>query len=915
MKRIAIILLFYIGFMTVLHAQEDAIIDSVVNNIAKQLLVFPQEKIYLQTDKPYYITGEKIFFRAFLIDAFSNRQDTLSRYVYVELINSMDSVVNRVKIRKDSVNLFYGAILLPEDLPQGVYKIRAYTRYMQNQGESAFFSKQVRISDPQILSIQLQTDFQFSKDGTINASLRFVDAKTQEVIKPALVTLRLNQDPIFTRKSDNDGWIHIRLNVLPNASARVLYVELTNDRSIFKQYISIPYPEGDFDVSFYPEGGQLIAGQSSNVAFKAVDTHGSALDIKGEIIDSKGNTVAEFKTVHDGMGEFFIKPLPNEQYHAVVQVKNIPLWRGQGEENIRKFNLPEVQTNALALKAMIRDNKLWVSISKPDSVSLPELYLLIHSRGNVVYAQAWDPVKNQIIFDASIFPSGVNHIILLTKDLQIVSERLVFILNDDNGIATFRTQQGSYGKREQVLSEIQLKDADQQPIAGNFSIAVTNDKEVVPDTTLSILSSILLSSELRGQIDNPEYYFQKGNKEAEQAADLLMKTHGWTRYAMPDVIQGKLSYPKIPFEQSQEISGNVKSGVILKSAKNFKVSLLSLNQSFYDLTGTDKNGRFVFRNFEFPDSTTYVIQALNKRGGGSEITDLYVNEDTFPEVHVTWIYPIVKEDKGEPVLINYVAKADLQYTYENGKRMVNLPEVEVKGVYKDKEQDKYKSPIYTEPDYSISSKAIEKYGTTDIITLLYQAPGVTVNKNSIRIRGASEPPLIVIDNIPYNFFIASSSGSTTDDKEDEWTADILHSININDIGRIDVLKDLAKVALYGSMAINRFGSRGVILIYTKRGESIPFSSNNTKPAIPLGYQLPIEFYSPKYDTQEKIDDSKPDLRTTLYWKPNVITDKAGNTKLDFYTADDPGTYSVIIEGVSDEGELIHYQGRSVIKVE
>jgi len=85
--------------------------------------------------------------------------------------------------------------------------------------------------------------------------------------------------------------------------------------------------------------------------------------------------------------------------------------------------------------------------------------------------------------------------------------------------------------------------------------------------------------------------------------------------------------------------------------------------------------------------------------------------------------------------------------------------------------------------------------------------------------------------------------------------------------------------------------------------------------MPLGYQLPIEFYSPKYETQESIDNPKPDLRTTIYWKPNVITDDRGNAKLDFYTADDPGTYSVIIEGVSEDGRLIHYRGESVIKVE
>lgn len=289
MKKIAVILLFIGGIVT-LYGQNNAVLDSAINNITQQLLVFPQEKVYLHTDKPYYITGEKIFFRAFLLDAFSNKQATQSRYVYVELINPADSVVQRLKIRPDEDNLFYGVIPLAEDLPQGTYKIRAYTQYMYNQGESSFFSNCVRISDPQILSIQTQTDFQFTEDGKINTSLH------------------------------------------------------------------------DFDVSFYPEGGQLIAGQSSSVAFKAVDTNGTALDIEGEVTDSKGNVVAAFKTFHDGMGEFFINSLPDEHYQAVCRNGNRTL----------RFDLPEAQTNTFALKTIIRENTLWIAVNKKERWILQE---------------------------------------------------------------------------------------------------------------------------------------------------------------------------------------------------------------------------------------------------------------------------------------------------------------------------------------------------------------------------------------------------------------------------------------------------------------------------------------------------------------------------------------------------------------
>jgi len=884
MKRVAILLMLC-GYITVLYGQGNNILDSVVSNITKQLAVFPQEKIYLQTDKPYYINGEQIFFRAFLLDAFSNKQDTLSRYVYVELINPADSVVQRVKIRCDSTFLFYGAIPLQEDLPQGTYKIRAYTQYMQNQGESSFFSKYVRISDPQILEVQTQSDFQLSKDGKINANLRFVDAKTKTTIHPQSIALQLNNNEPFMRKSNEDGWVRFQLDLPAETSKRVLYVVLRENGHIYEQYIRIPYPEGDFDVSFYPEGGQLIAGQPSNVAFKALTADGATLNITGEITDSKGNMVAEFETFHDGMGEFFISPLPGEHYQAVCH---------NGDRTLR-FDLPEAQSDAVALKAIIRNNKLQITVNKSESTPFSDLYLIIHSRGSVVYAKAWDTAKNYVSFDTSIFPSGINHILLMTKDLQIVSERLVFLLNNDQGIASFQTQEDDYQKREQVQAEIQLKDEEQQPLKGNFSIAVTNDKEVIPDTTSSILSDILLSSELRGHIENPEYYFQKRNKEAEKAADLLMKTQGWTRYAIPAVIQGKLSYPKIPFEQSQEISGTVKSGLRSSLAKNLNVSLLSLNYGFFDFTKTDKNGHYVFRNFEFPDSTNYVVQVLNKKGKGRLMTELYFDEDSFPKIHTAWVDSVIQEEKNNPIIMDYVAKADQQYTYEHGMRTVNLPEVRITGNH----IEKYKNPLSDNPffDYYFSDKDIERLHIHSVVGLLSHIQGAM-----------TEMPLVMVDgNVVFGIpifslghFVGWSDIPSAEEESSEVINILMWQKIYSSIGDVENIKQV-------------FASDdGFISIYTKGNEGRPLLSLGS--VTPLGYQLPIEFYSPKYDAWESVDNSNPDLRTTIYWKPNVLTDDEGNAKLDFYTADDPGTYSVIIEGISEDGRLIHYRGESLITV-
>ena len=214
------------GFISVTYGQFNMALDSAMLNISKQLVFFPHEKIYLHTDKPYYITGEKIFFRAFLLDALTNEQTTQSRYVYVELINPIDTVVSRVKIRPDEDNLFHGAIPIPEKLTQGTYKLRAFTQYMANQGENSYFSKYVRIGDPGILSVQTEVDFQFTGNGRISATLRFFDAKKQEVIHPKEITLTMNQDDSFTQRPDREGRFRFNLRVPYHSSKRTLYVVL-----------------------------------------------------------------------------------------------------------------------------------------------------------------------------------------------------------------------------------------------------------------------------------------------------------------------------------------------------------------------------------------------------------------------------------------------------------------------------------------------------------------------------------------------------------------------------------------------------------------------------------------------------------------------------------------------------------------
>jgi len=175
MKRTVYISLLFLMSLQILEAQQvvnDKIGSDLVSLFYNQLAIFPQEKIYLHTDKPYYLSGERIWFRAHLANATTHIPEPVSRYVYVELINPLDSVVTRVKIVQEE-GAYHGCLFIPADLPEGDYTMRAYTTFMQSQEEHYFCTKTIHIVDPQARVIHTETKFTFESNRTIQATFRF----------------------------------------------------------------------------------------------------------------------------------------------------------------------------------------------------------------------------------------------------------------------------------------------------------------------------------------------------------------------------------------------------------------------------------------------------------------------------------------------------------------------------------------------------------------------------------------------------------------------------------------------------------------------------------------------------------------------------------------------------------------------
>ncbi len=842
------------------QADHPVLLDSVVANFNRQMRLLPQEKIYIHTDKSFYISGERLFFRIHLTDAAYHIPVSVSRYVYVELIDPLDSVVARLKVRPENV-AYYGSIFLKEDLADGEYQLRSYTNFMRNTDEAYYFRKAIHIADPGGTS--LKTKFEF--DGTkVLAEIQLNDTLTSSNTPPPEITVAVNSGK-FQPVKRKDNTYNLSFNLEETDPQRVIQIRAPYRGRLLKKIVRVPYPPNQYHVSFFPEGGNLLIGAVCNVAFKAVGSDGMAEEVTGKITDSKGNELTSFTSVYLGMGNFNLQPQQGEKYYATCKNR-------QGVE--ATFELPEVKSSGAGLKTNWARGKLGVSILHGPGVAAEQFYLLMHCRGTLVNASAWDGGDKPVFFDPAEFPTGVLHLILLDREFNPVSERLVFVDNHDQAIVDYKSDKPVYGRRDHIQNQLVIHDI-RVPLSGSFSVAVTDDHEVIADSSQNILTNLLLTSDLRGYIENPASYFDSRDKKAGFKLDLLMMTQGWRRYDIPKALAGKITRPVFKVETSQQISGKVQSGILLKETENAQVMIVSQNNDFVDQTATDQYGRFVFRNFELPDSTRYLIRTVSAKG--SERMVLTVDKEDFPKAG-HWSYP--QEHFDETDLKEYVQKAEQRYTREHGMRQVNLEEITVSA----KRLTETRSSYTPYADQSLTAEQIGNAGGLTTLKLVDRLPGVEVDaQGAISIRGKS-PVMLLVNDVETNL-------------------EFIDDIEAEDVLRIDLIH-----------ATNTFGQKsanGIISISTKSLEGIAEKKRfNMVTATPLGYHRPVEFYSPVYDTEQAKESSEPDLRTTIYWNPNVVVQN-GNASFGFYTADQPTVYRVVIEGVSSDGKIIHYTGKLI----
>ena len=732
-------------------------------------------------------------------------------------------------------------------------------------------------------------------------------------------------------------------------TAYTLYMRNQGPDYFFKKPLTIwPYRESrraqrntsvrkvsDFDVSFFPEGGYLIDGYDCCVAFKALGDDGGSVEVAGVVKNDRDETVDTLRTLHGGMGCLRFTPHTGERYYAECTMAG-----GKTE----RFDLPASNNLACVLRVLQteRDFTVMVQSGRP----LPKgLRLLVHCRGNLCYFREWNDDLPSLIFERDKLPGGVLQILLLDKAGNALSERLVF--NRGEELATTDVQiGGTLEQRTKVTLAVTATDPDGGPAAGDFSIAVTDRAAVPSATSGSIYSTLLLTSELRGTIETPDWYFEGRDAARVAALDALLLTQGWRRYDVPELMKKEYVEPQYPLEVGQEITGRIsKSGLWNRKKKLSRYEMRMIVPSLHYVTkcAVDDTGAFALNGFDFPDSTLYVLRPAAVRGSMPEAT-VKVARDSFPEVGTLPRVPAQEQKKP------YLAQARY-YIEQRGQ--TDMRNILIDTVY----VTHHKRLESTRPEHRLAARTwtaeqIKEAGAGTILDFIARMPGMSVVGRQVSYRGYRPgfmvdgrleetvgemnpvrafrstgmgrnhktqtrlPPIPDpggwIDFTGMNYSNTNSAQQSTggnkrqiqyiDDFDN--VPDILY-YPLEIVSRIDLIEG-GNMVLWG---VSHWKQAGIISITTKKGKELD-DATRTLPArdvefvSPLGYQTPAEFYAPAYATEKARRSMVPDYRTTLYWNPTVKLDDTGQATVEFYTSDAPADYDITIEGITQTGKIV-----------
>lgn len=876
------------------------------------------EKIYLQLSSTIFISDDVVWFKAIVTDV-NHLSTDLSGILYVELIDFEERIIDQ-KVLKLKDGIASSSFQLNQQMLPGRYLIRAYTEWNKNFNEDFIYNQYIDIyasneivkKDEVITDITLTETLpnQFELTGNVYPSLIDPNYRGKLMV---YIDMGTERDSIEIKKDNKYGY---RFNYVLPENAVTAKIELklnsvkqrNNNLGFTTPYRkTIVLDKNYLDLQFFPEGGKLVDGLISKVAFKALDYKNESVVISGHIVDQYDSIIVPFKTNTFGMGFTDFKPNKEKKYYGVVENSKGVLFR---------YKLPEVFDSGYVLRA--NNSKDYIRIAINSTILEPEdLVLKVQSRG-ITYHDINFTIKEgfaDIAVEKDGLPEGIIKFTILHKNESPICERLIFNHKDKNKLEiSAKTDLKTYRQRDRTVINLTTKGADSSKLSAHLSVLILNKEQLgnAYETQQNILSYFLLNSELRGAIEKPAYYFDEKNTFRYRDLDALMLTQGWRNYIYKDSPNKKVF--KVKPEKSLVITGTV--GEFFNSRKRPKkpieLTLMTFGKSQTILSQKiDSTGRFNFNlDDDYTDALEILIQSKSGKGKNKDYT-INLDKRITPKIQYARQEHFRLADSIHTYVQRNRERKLVEQAFEEASGTITLDEVELSGYRLTPEREKMLE-LHGPPDLVIEDKELHKkikkwsYGLFSVLMFNYPKE---INVRRVGPNGGflvaevygADFTFIIIDGIPVRITDYSSIASLP--TEEIKSVEIIENPKNARKYIVDVFGDIRALDGLSTPSLSFIN----IYTYSKKGlYGVQKTSGLFKSTI-SGFSPKLEFYAPKHVDLNTADWKVPDLRSVLHWSPNIVTDLEGNAKVDYYNDDNIGEMLVIIEGITSDGKIGYHQ--------
>ena len=562
----------------------------------------PEDKVYLHSDKPMYKPGETVWFSVYLRQAETMKRSDKSGIVKVQLINPKGGIDKEIQIvAKNGVAV--GDFDISEYAAGGLYKLKTFTNWQLNDPNAAIFEKEITVQkvvlprlkmkvdflkkaygkgDEVVLDLSIQTNSNRplkntnfnAKASLAGSELLLTKGKTNDK-GTALITFKLPED-----LSTNDGLVNIIIDYQgqPESISR-----------------SIPIVLNNISLQLLPEGGDLVTNLKGRVAFRAANEFGKPADISGVVMNSKGEEITTFESYHQGMGAFELTPKADEKY-------TVKITKPAGVE--KTFDVPNaLESGATATVSKVTEDYIYLDIKSSDETK--KMFLICQIRGKKYFAMDFEGT-HKFTIPTDEMPVGVAQITIFDENSQPIVERLTFVNKYKQLNINIQTNKEKYLPREKVKMTINVTDENGKPTAADLSLSVADDQLLAfaDDKSSNILSWLLVESEIKEKVEEPNFYFDSKEEKADKALDYLLMTAGWRRYSWQQINQGYL--PQATYtNEAALVWGFVYDNHQYKPLENAMVKIKGTNL----FVKTDKLGKFSIENVDLTTEKMLEISA------------------------------------------------------------------------------------------------------------------------------------------------------------------------------------------------------------------------------------------------------------------------------------------------------------------